>query len=253
MSNPSPHRLIVELEQGSAVQFDPVRYAFIQSLVARLEQPVHQNNKVLFGKLRRAVDAYQTDLEACRRDAKPKLKRLCRDFPDHADAATALFAQCQFRQLDNLRQRLSAAQSKCEGLDQLRDISRLIEAGAKADNSEIEQPSFEDTLAWQEERARLSICAVDPLNNGSGGRSELRSMKMFRESVRHFKIDKIIDRAINTWPENPGPHNPHMLTIKAMVRMHELSPQYLRRLAKQIETLLLLEKNANKWDVNKNS
>jgi len=71
-------------------------------------------------------------------------------------------------------------------------------------------------------------------------------MKQLRESMKHLNIDKIIARAINEGPENPGPLNPQMLAIKSLINMRDLSPSYLRRFASYIETLLWLEKNINK-------
>ena len=54
---------------------------------------------------------------------------------------------------------------------------------------------------------------------------------------------KLVERAIDDFPENAGPHNPHMLAITSLMNMRDLSPQYLRRFAGYIETVLWLEKN----------
>ena len=84
------------------------------------------------------------------------------------------------------------------------------------------------------------------MKNGPSEQLELRSMKYFRESMKHFNVDKTIARAIIEEPQNPGPLNPHMIAIRGLTKMQELSPAYTRRFTGYIETLLWLEKNLNK-------
>ena len=138
----------------------------------------------------------------------------------------------------------------------LKNLSQLANNRLEHVGAELKTESFDNLLLRQEEQICSPLgssngVASIPVNENIHGQIELLSVKLFHESMRHSKIDQIIEKAIDTWPENPGPHNPHMLAIKAMVRMRTLSPQYLRRLSAYIETLLFLQKNANRVDDSK--
>jgi len=117
---------------------------------------------------------------------------------------------------------------------------------------DIDEPeSLDELLFHQEQNARINTGSAQLPDNGTDKKFELQSMKNFRESMKYFNIDKIISRAINDFPENAGPHNPHMLAIKSLMNMRDLSPQYLRRFASYIETILWLEKNSVKLNKKK--
>lgn len=239
-----------DLNARHAAGFDPVRFAFIQGLANRLEHSVHANNRVLIEKTETSLRAYTDTLADHRRRAQKTLKKVIVGFPDDANAAQALFEQCQFRQLEELRTRLSGKQSRNQSVAGLSDLSILMNARAQGNRAEPRSDSFEDRLYQLEEQARLASNGAETVDDVENYR-ELKSVKVFRQSIRHYKIDKIIARAISVSPENPGPYNSHMLAIKAMTRMQDLSPQYLRRLSGYIETLLWLEKNMTKVDDSK--
>ena len=133
-----------------------------------------------------------------------------------------------------------------EPLSQLGNLKNEMPQVETVEHKCKENLSLDEILFNQEQDARLETGSA-PLPSGSDElKFELQSMKRFRESMKYFNIDKIINRAINDFPENAGPHNPHMLAIKSLMQMKELSPQYLRRFASYIETILWLEKNSTK-------
>lgn len=244
-------RQIRDLRTSGASRFDHVRFAFIRSLSERLATPQHCENQELLNKAQSALDDYQTELKKRQKNASKTLKEIGQRFPAEVKHAQNLFDNYEFRNLEILRLRLD---SKHARLDELRELNRVTDS--RPDGTEPKSKSFDDILVQQEEQIRIQlgtdgVQTAKPLNQNLNGQIELLSVKLFHESMRHSKIDEIIEKAINTWPENPGPHNPHMLAIKAMVRMRTLSPQYLRRLSVYIETVLFLEKNANRVDDSK--
>ena len=104
--------------------------------------------------------------------------------------------------------------------------------------------TLDQMLLQQEQQARRQSGAPQLVSTEpSPDEFELQSLKSIRESMKYSNIDATIDRAIEHFPENAGPHNPHMLAITSLMKMRDLSPQYLRRFTSYIETVLWLEKN----------
>lgn len=236
-----------DLLSKHADKYDPVRFAYISSLVTRVESQELNSTVLLCEKALKAIEQYEVDLDECRSQTKATLSDIVNDFPSQSECANELFSQCEFKQLEKLNVRLRQDQHRRDNLTVLSALKNAINSSVEnVAPSELE-PSFEDMLARQAQDA-LASDEVEPVAQDDTQQQaiELQSMKVFRESIKHVNIDRIIDRAINDYPENPGPHNPHMLAIKSLTQMQQLSPHYLRRFASYIETLLWLEKNAAK-------
>ena len=54
-------------------------------------------------------------------------------------------------------------------------------------------------------------------------------------------VQKQVRQAVAQGPQNAGPINSHMLTLRALVLLRECSPQYLERFMTHVDTLLRLE------------
>lgn len=76
---------------------------------------------------------------------------------------------------------------------------------------------------------------------GAGGRSELRSAQAFRETWSRLSAEDEVVQAVQRGPENAGPLNSHMLVLRTLGLMRELSPDYLRRFMAHADTLLWLD------------
>jgi len=236
-----------QLNTGYAKNFDPIRFAFIQSLSERLSTPQHQENQRLIKKAFESAQQYQLDLNKHRQQAKSTLKLISIEFPQCLEIAKVMYEQCEFNQLQVLKEKLNRHHSNHKNLAELRELIKDINESVEFEKNTVEQLSIDD-IFFQQEQSALAIAGHIPHDNvdGSGEQLVMQSMKQLRESMKHLKIDKIIARAINEGPENPGPLNPQMLAIKSLINMRDLSPSYLRRFASYIETLLWLEKNINK-------
>lgn len=70
---------------------------------------------------------------------------------------------------------------------------------------------------------------------------EMKSVQRFRETWSRISAVDQVDKAIVRGPENAGPLNSHMLVLRSLGLMREISPDYLRRFLGQVETLLWLE------------
>lgn len=76
---------------------------------------------------------------------------------------------------------------------------------------------------------------------GTCGRPELRSAQAFRETWSRLAAEDEVVQAVQRGPENAGPLNSHMLVLRTLGLMRELSPDYLRRFMAHADTLLWLE------------
>lgn len=70
---------------------------------------------------------------------------------------------------------------------------------------------------------------------------ELRSAQRFRETWGRIVAENEVEQASHRAPENAGPLNSHMLVLRTLGLMRELSPDYLRRFLSHADTLLWLE------------
>ena len=101
-------------------------------------------------------------------------------------------------------------------------------------NLQVEQPfsdSFEDTLRLQER----------DLFNQKIDSSPQTAMDIYKETVAELNTEKFMEQVFNETPKGePGPLNAHMLVIKTLSAMQQISPSYLRRIVTQIDTMFYL-------------
>lgn len=72
-------------------------------------------------------------------------------------------------------------------------------------------------------------------------RPELKSAQRFRESWAVLCAEEVVDQASTQAPQNAGPLNAHMLVLRTLGLLRDLSPDYLRRFLTHTETLMWLE------------
>jgi Protein of unknown function (DUF2894) len=70
---------------------------------------------------------------------------------------------------------------------------------------------------------------------------EMKSLRRFRESWSRIAAEDQLDKALGRAPDNAGPLNSHVLILRALGLMRELSPDYLRRHLQHMEALLWLD------------
>jgi hypothetical protein len=94
-----------------------------------------------------------------------------------------------------------------------------------------------------------SLSAVD-LANGSPApqqtdapRVELKSVRLFRSTWSKLSADKQLNAALDRAPKNAGPINSHMLVLRSLALMREISPDYLNRFISYADTLVHLEQS----------
>jgi hypothetical protein len=71
--------------------------------------------------------------------------------------------------------------------------------------------------------------------------AELKAVRLFKSTWSRLSADRRLTQSLAKVPENAGPLNSHHLVHRALVLMHELSPEYLNRFMSHVDALLWLE------------
>ncbi len=75
-------------------------------------------------------------------------------------------------------------------------------------------------------------------------RPELKTLRHFRKTWASLSVDKQLTQALDQAPRNAGPINSHMLVLRSLALMRDISPDYLNRFMSYVDTLLCLDQNA---------
>ena len=80
-----------------------------------------------------------------------------------------------------------------------------------------------------------------PLAGNAGARVELKTIRRFRNTWSKLSADTQLTQALAQAPKNAGPINSHMLVLRSLALMREISPDYLSRFMSYADTLLCLD------------
>lgn len=84
------------------------------------------------------------------------------------------------------------------------------------------------------------------IDGGAGetiaARAELKALRYFRNTWSKLSVDRQVAQAIEQAPENAGPLNSHMLIVRSLATMREISPDYLNRFMSYVDSLLWLDR-----------
>ncbi|OYT93612.1 MAG: hypothetical protein CFE43_02515 [Burkholderiales bacterium PBB3] len=74
-------------------------------------------------------------------------------------------------------------------------------------------------------------------------RTELKSVRNFRNTWSKLSAQKQVSQALGQAPKNAGPINSHMLVLRSLELMRDISPDYLNRFMSYADTLLCLDQS----------
>ena len=74
-----------------------------------------------------------------------------------------------------------------------------------------------------------------------GWPSENPRIQQFRKQLSKISVQKQVSQAIAQAPQNAGPINSHMLVLRSLGLMRDISPDYLNRFMGYVDTLLILD------------
>lgn len=156
----------------------------------------------------------------------------------HPDAAQRLLTLKLDKALGDLNARMAATHRATSG----QHLSATGTASASDWPSLSSSPShsplaqlLQDLAPLRPPKASDAATARDPWQ------AENPRVRQLRKILSQLNIQKKVTQAIAQAPENAGPINSHMLVLRSLGRMRELSPDYLNRFMGYVDTLLSLE------------
>ena len=204
--------LIASLRAAGADRFDPVRLHYIEVLAKRAGMHRENVKRMLDAKLMQALAALKERFDQAQCDAREMLVRSVLHYPHAANDLQRLFAAGDFKGFHRLIGTLKTSE-QCASLGALR--------------RQLEQHSPENTaMHWRE---------------NTGPYSELKTIRNFRNTWSKLSADKQVAQALEQAPTNAGPINSHMLVLRSLALMREISPDYLNRFICYADTLLYLD------------
>ena len=204
--------LLATMRDEGGERFDAAGWHYLDTLARRAAENEGSVRRLLEAKLERAVASFAGRFAQARSAAAELLAAACKEHPQAVAELQRLFAGSDFKGLRHLRATL-AARAQCAPLGEL--VSQLEPAPA------------------QHAAARPTE-AVAPI-------LELKTVRESRATWARMSVDKQLALAMKQAPQNAGPINSHMLVLRSLAMMQEISPDYLDRVVSYVDTLLALD------------
>ncbi len=203
---------IASLRSAGAEQFDPVRLHYIEVLAKRGMAHEGSVKCMLDEKLAQALAAFKERLEQAQCDAQQTIARTAEEYPHAADDLQRLFIASDFKGLRLFIATLEASEQRAS-------------LGALVRQLEQHPPENSDVR----------------LEGNAGLRFELKTIRQSRNTWSKLSADKQLTQALEQAPKNAGPINSHMLVLRSLALMRDISPDYLNRFMSYADTLLCLD------------
>lgn len=206
------------LRSLGAQRFDPVRFRYLEVLAKRWQAATGEVQPLLAAKLTPALAAFQERFTQAQQAARDEMIRQSARHPEQSRELRRLWAAGDFRGLHKLGLQASAD----------RPVPPLALL-----NQHIQRVTQDDM--------DLTGLGLDLGHDDAGARADMKSVRRFREAWSMQAADDQVVEAVERGPENAGPLNSHMLVLRSLALMRDLSPAYLRRFLSQVDTLLWLD------------
>ena len=211
-ASPNFDAMIASLRTTGAAHFDPVRLHYLEALAKRATAHHGYTKHVLNAKLSHALAAFKERFDFAQRDAKTVLTQSVQQFPHAAKDLERLFLSGDFNGLRRFIARLNSSERSAS----LGTLVRQLEEQF----SESSHVRLEATI---------------------GLRPELKTIQNFRNTWSKLSNEKQLAQALEHGPKNAGPLNSHLLVLRSLTLMREISPDYLNRFMSYADTLLCLD------------
>ena len=204
--------LIASLRAAGAGRFDPVRLHYIEVLAKRSSTHQGSVKHMLEAKLTEALTAFKEGFEQALREANEIVERSAQQYPQASKDLQRLLDAGDFK---GVRKRVASLETGVSGMS----LGALVR--------ELEQHA-PDHAATRVESNALP-------------RSELKTIRNFRKTWAKLSVDNQVAQALKQAPKNAGPINSHMLMLRSLAMMRDISPDYLNRFMSYADTLLCLD------------
>lgn len=208
---------ITALRLAGAGQFDPVGLHYLEVLAQRTQAQPGRVQRILEDKLAQALAAFGERFARAQDDARDTIARTVPQYPHAADDLQRLFAIGDFKRL---QQYIATLKTSSSGAS-LGALTRYMAQHAPDHGS-----------------ASVAVSV--------GSHSELKTMRYFRNTWSKLSVEKQVTQALGQAPKNAGPINSHMLVVRSLALMREISPDYLNRYMSYVDTLLCLDQGDKK-------
>jgi hypothetical protein len=205
--------MIAALRAEGGDRFDPVHLHYIEVLAKRAIAHQGSVKHMLDAKLTQALAAFKQRFEQEKSAARETVTRSGLQYPRAADDLQRFFVEGDFK---GLRHFVSSLQYSDKSSASLSGLVRQLEQHSP-------------------ENAGASLVGI------AGSRFELKTIRNFRNTWSKLSADKQVAQALERAPTNAGPINSHMLVLRSLALMREISPDYLNRFMSYADTLLCLD------------
>ena len=207
-----------------AARFDALRFGFVEALARRTaaHQGTAAARAVLEARLMAALQAYAEHFDAAEAEATRWLTEATARFPAAGEGLRQCHAAGDF---GALRRQVAALQ--------IAAAPGPWGAGGRA-------------FGLDGATAGLAGSANGPPETQPAGPAgpELKAATRFRKTWARLGAEKRLRESLAQAPGNAGPLNSHGLVLRALQRMHAVSPDYLSRWVAQVDALLWIEQAA---------
>lgn len=204
---------IETLRQAGADKFDPVRFYYLDVLARRATLQQGPVKRLLHDKLAQALVTLRENFERERNETQQAVGQVVPHYPQAAVELQRLHDGGDFTAV---RQRISRLKDSVHGTPLGEMTSQLLQNRSQG--------------------AEVS------LKGHTAVRPALNATQYFRNTWAKLSIEKRVAQALGKAPMNAGPINSHMLVLRSLALMRDISPDYLNRMTAYVDTLLCLDK-----------
>lgn len=201
-----------------ADRLDPVRFRYLEALGARMDNAAPGVRRLLHERLERALAEHEHRLQQAHGALTQQTSHLQQAHPAQARTVRAMLHE-----------------SDAAGL---RRLAILLEAPAATALAKLNGHLRAAERAGDD---CTTGAALPPATAPAQDNGEMRSLRRFRQVWTKVAAQDKVQRALQRQPRNAGPLNSHMLVLRTIELMRDLSPDYLARFVTQLDTLLWLE------------
>ena len=208
----SPLARLTSLRSAGGQRLDPARFHYLEVLSQRTQAASGALRRILEDRLDSALVAYVERMRLDREAACDEVASLSGRYPGLGRELRRLLANGDTSSVRRLGLQ-AGLQAPCAPLVQLNQYIR----SATGDDS------------------------VGALGGDGDANSDMRSVRRFRETWRRMSAEHQVRQAVVRGPDNAGPLNSHLLVLRSLKLMREVSPDYLRRFVSYVDTLFWLD------------
>ncbi len=209
------------LRERGAHRHDPIRFRYLEALARRAEAHGGDARRLLDDRLHEALADY-----AARHPGPVPLPG------DAANGSAREFSEAgrdSRRQPvgGTVRERRRAAPQRAEPRPRgpLAELVRYLAS---------QSPTQADDAAGDG-------AAGDAAASNIGTRVEPKALQFFRDTWSKLNVDRQLTRSLANVPGNAGPLNSHLLALRTIQSLHDISPDYVNRFMSYVDALLWLE------------